>query len=136
MLSLLYVSVSTLSETTAIGEVDALVTQALAFNASRSITGALIFTGMEFAQLLEGDEDQLDALMRKIYLDSRHRCVTVVRRSPITIRRFDAWSLAYSGEATYVGRPIKSLLQPNGKIQIEDVYRVQELMKGLAASLA
>jgi len=136
MLSLLYVSVSTLSETTAIGEVDALVTRAMAKNASLAITGALMFTGTEFAQALEGDENRVDALMREIYLDSRHRCVTIVRRSPITVRRFDGWSLAYSGGASYVGRPIKSLLQPNVKIQIQDVHRVQELMEGLAASLA
>jgi len=136
MLSLLYVSVSTLSKDMAFSVVERIVTQANIKNARLGITGALIFTGTEFAQVLEGKEDQVNALMREICVDSRHRRITVVKRRPITVRRFAAWSLAYSGGATYIRRPIQQLLQPLANEQVGEIDRIDALMDELATNLA
>jgi len=136
MLSLLYVSVSKLSGATALQEVEAIVTGSMVKNARQGITGALIFTGSHFAQVLEGDDERVDALMREICLDNRHSCVTVIRRWPVSVRRFESWSMAYSGGATYIGRPIEYLLEPSANTHVDEIDRVYALMEQLVATLA
>ena len=47
-------------------------------NPALGITGALLFDGERFCQLLEGGEPEVRALMRRIAADSRHTGVRVL----------------------------------------------------------
>jgi hypothetical protein len=108
--SLLYVSKSNLTLPEEAGEVLAIVATARRRNAELGVTGALVFTESRFAQVLEGDEEAIDALMLSILKDRRHEQVTVVDRTEVAMRRFPQWSMAYSGPSLYVDRHIKPLL--------------------------
>ena len=134
MFRLLYVSISTLPDASAHMEIDKIVRGAVDYNARHGITGALIFADGHFAQALEGEEASVDLLMRAIFRDDRHRSVTVVRREQIAKRRFEPWSMAYAGVATYISRPIESLFQATGAEKAAEVDRLYALMDDLVSS--
>ena len=66
-------------------------------NSANGITGALLFSGGFFAQVLEGASGAVAALMTTISADPRHDGVTLLLDTPIDARRFPDWSLAYVG---------------------------------------
>lgn len=62
-------------------------------NWERGITGALLFTGGNFMQALEGDASVVDQLFEKIKQDPRHGGVTQVYRATLGARQFDNWAM-------------------------------------------
>lgn len=64
-------------------------------NQQRGITGALLFTGGHFAQLLEGPPPALAVTMHAIQADPRHETVTVLVEHELKQRRFDDWNMAF-----------------------------------------
>lgn len=77
-----------------IGDVlEDIVYQAANNNAKRNITGALFFHNGQFLQLLEGELSDLDALMAKILLDSRHKNIKIIKKEQIARRTIPYWSL-------------------------------------------
>lgn len=109
--SLLYVSKSLLAQPEAETEVANIVTQSIARNATLDVTGALISTGVYFAQLLEGPRDAVEQLMLSINEDPRHMRVKIIRTAEEP-RRFAGWSMAYSGNASLIERHIGPLFSP------------------------
>lgn len=91
--TLMYISVAEprVSDT----DIDAILYASVRNNQRDDITGALIFSGSIFAQILEGNPEQLDALMDKLETDPRHHGVSVIAREPVAHRRFAGWSMAY-----------------------------------------
>lgn len=67
------------------------------YNASRDITGALIWTPAYFAQVLEGDASEVLFLFGRISRDERHAAVTLMSADEQTERSYAGWSLAYAG---------------------------------------
>lgn len=110
LLSLLYVSRSTLEREAAAAAVADIVAVSRANNPARGITGALLFTGEYFAQVLEGPPPAVETLIAKVAQDPRHRAIIVVARAPIGERRFGKWDLAYSGPSQFVARYVTRLL--------------------------
>lgn len=108
--SLLYVSRKTVTWPDDAADVAAITEVARARNADLAVTGALISTRANFAQLLEGPTAAIDALMESIRRDPRHSEVMVVSAGPIARRQFATWSLAYAGPATYVAAALEPLL--------------------------
>jgi hypothetical protein len=113
--SLLYVSNSLLAPPRQPAEVESIVAAAVERNAALGVTGALIFTGVHFAQLLEGSKEAVDELMASIIADERHRDVEVVKVVNRRERRFPGWSLAYAGPSEYVDRHVRPLLEDSAK---------------------
>ena len=109
MNTLLYISRSTLPQARGPSEVEEIVRLAQARNQSIEVTGALVYSGAHFAQILEGPAAQLSDLMRSINLDVRHKDVTIVKSGPVGKRKFASWHLAYSGQSTFVDRNIRSI---------------------------
>ncbi len=107
--SLLYVSLSNLNLPGEAAEIDRIVGIARARNAALGITGALLFTETRFAQVLEGASAAVGEVMALIERDPRHRDIHVVLDEEITARRFDRWSLAYSGSSLVLDRKLKPL---------------------------
>jgi hypothetical protein len=92
--ALFYVSRTIVDSLERAGGIDAIVSAARARNAALDVTGALLFTGSHFAQLLEGPSAAVDELMNSIRADPRHRGVDVVLNGPVRTRRFAAWGPA------------------------------------------
>lgn len=134
--SLLYVSRSRLDAVEGAAQVEHIVELARLRNERLGVTGALIFTGASFAQVIEGSAAAVAELIARIQEDSRHENVRVVENDRIEERRFGPWQMAYSGPSFYVNRHIKPLL--TGEINESDrgarAKRLIKLMQEFTAA--
>ncbi|MBB6124229.1 BLUF domain-containing protein [Sphingobium subterraneum] len=136
MKSILYVSRSLIPQAIADGEVNSMVSSARVRNRSLNITGALIYTGVRFAQLLEGPSTSVDQVMASIEKDIRHERIVILPVFQKSVRRFSTWALAYAGPSLYVDRHIKRHFQnlPEEE-RVEECERLVELMWALSQSI-
>ena len=65
-------------------------------NEKNNITGMLLYIDESFFQVLEGDEETLHALYKKIEVDQRHTKVVKLIEEPIDKRTFSDWSMGYA----------------------------------------
>jgi hypothetical protein len=65
-------------------------------NATRGITGMLLYVDRSFFQVLEGDEAAVDSTFQVIAADSRHTRITQIIREPIPYRSFGEWTMGFS----------------------------------------
>lgn len=66
-------------------------------NAKLDITGALLYSGGYFCQVLEGAEEDIGDLFETIQMDGRHSEVTVLHFEPLQERGFREWAMAFAG---------------------------------------
>jgi hypothetical protein len=97
MLSLLYVSRDRLNGGDVNSKLRQILDVAVERNLSNGITGALVHTGTDFAQILEGPEASVSQIMASILIDPRHDRVSIVRRDVVTQRNFPNWGMALIG---------------------------------------
>lgn len=97
-------SVSYISKNTADGteaeqkqQVQKILDTARRNNQKLNVTGALLYSGGYFCQVLEGEAGVLEELFETIQMDSRHNKVTVLSLLPIEQRRFSEWAMASAG---------------------------------------
>ena len=64
-------------------------------NAKAGITGMLLYKDGNFMQAIEGPEDAVTHLHRKILADPRHKGLITLVREPINTRQFGDWSMAF-----------------------------------------
>ena len=64
-------------------------------NASKDVTGLLLYKGGNFMQVLEGPDEVVNDLYEKIKLDSRHKDVSLISREQISARQFSNWEMAF-----------------------------------------
>jgi len=76
-------------------ELAKLLTQARQDNARQNITGALVYGGERFMQIIEGEEATLAMLYAKLLQDGRHGQVFKFADKAITQRSFADWSMAF-----------------------------------------
>lgn len=93
MLSVIYVSVADPGLTRA--DIAAMVGNAQANNARDALTGALIYNGQNFMQLLEGPVPRVEACLARIRADLRHNGMIEVRRRLVEARDFAEFSMLY-----------------------------------------
>lgn len=62
-------------------------------NAELGITGVLLYNGLNFLQVLEGDEDAVKAQYARIVDDPNHHGIITILAEPITRRSFAEWSM-------------------------------------------
>ena len=110
MTSILYISTSAMDADSAERQVNTIVDIARERNPFFELTGALLFTGVHFAQVLEGHDEDIDEMLQSIKRDPRHREIMVMDRSPLVNRRFKDWSMAYSGPSAFVSGFVTRLL--------------------------
>lgn len=66
-------------------------------NPEKGVTGALLYSGGYFCQVIEGPEEVLEDLFETIQMDGRHGDVTVLHFEPIAARGFGEWAMALAG---------------------------------------
>ncbi|MEM9325691.1 MAG: BLUF domain-containing protein [Bacteroidota bacterium] len=79
-------------------------------NAKLGITGFLYYDHGRFLQYLEGPEQQLMDLLRKIRIDDRHNIIYTRVSIPLPFARFSDWSMQYLDPAALVRVNLKSVL--------------------------
>ncbi len=97
------------SEADAKAEVAQILDASRRNNARAEVTGALMFNGGAFAQVLEGPQRGVEDTFERIQRDIRHGDVTVLECGPVAARGFDSWSMAFVGQSTQ-GRALWSSL--------------------------
>jgi len=73
-----------------------LVDHAVSKNNGLDVTGALLYSGGSFLQVLEGPEKTVLDLYQRIEQDSRHMWVECMQQSPIESRMFSDWAMNLS----------------------------------------
>jgi len=81
------------------GEVKAILAESNQNNSQAGITGLLMFDGVRFIQILEGEADKVDDLYGKIAQDSRHRMIELLHKGSLATRSFKDWRMAYEAFA-------------------------------------
>lgn len=76
-------------------ELTQLLDQARAHNASRGITGMMIYHRREFMQLIEGEQAAVEALYDRIADDPRHQQLRKIWDGPVRERGFPDWGMAF-----------------------------------------
>ena len=64
-------------------------------NEMSGITGCLVYTGIHFAQIVEGGSAAIGRLLIKLQVDSRHRNMKIISDAYQSERVFLKWSMAY-----------------------------------------
>ncbi len=67
--------------------------QCAAYNEANGITGCLVYNGMNFMQLIEGDDAAIDSCMARILKDTRHSGIVTIRGKTIDVRECPAWGM-------------------------------------------
>lgn len=114
MKTVFYVSEKTPAALADPGHAVAIVSVAKARNPPLAVTGALMSAGRYFAQVLEGPDEAVDALMASIRKDDRHHRIIVLREGALDRRVFSDWGLAYLGEASYVAALVEAAIRDPG----------------------
>lgn len=117
MLSVTYVSVAD----PLIGDDDiaAILVSACRNNARDQLTGALVYNGHNFLQLLEGPDEKVEACLAAIGRDPRHSGMIEVRRRAVETRDFGEWAMLYDPRFEWQGDGL-ARLAANGRIDAGD----------------
>ena len=65
-------------------------------NSADGVTGMLCYHGGTFFQMLEGERDKVEAVMRRVAADGRHYGVTVLLEQEVAHAALPDWSMAFT----------------------------------------
>jgi hypothetical protein len=82
-----------------VAEVNSILEASRRNNQAVGITGALLFNGGVFAQVLEGPLAAVEATFERIQQDIRHGDVSLLALEPITHRSFANWAMGFVGNS-------------------------------------
>ena len=91
-------------------EIEDILTASKRKNKLKNITGALLYSGGHFLQVLEGEKESIDNTFEHIQTDSRHRDVTILSYNYQTNRSFPTWSMALAGVQKDISPNLKGIL--------------------------
>lgn len=93
LIRLVYASESRLVDANRRAELDRMLASARRFNDRNGITGFLLATDRAFAQVLEGQQDNVAETYGRIVMDPRHAAVRLLIEEPIAARSFPGWAM-------------------------------------------
>lgn len=76
-------------------ELEDILSHARHYNAQNNISGMLLYHAGSFLQILEGEAQQLDALVAKIQRDPRHNAFKLLLRTTSKEREFPEWTMGF-----------------------------------------
>lgn len=94
------------------------------------LTGALAAHEGRYVQVIEGQSDALDSLLRRLARDNRHRDIVVFSRDPVEVRAFDGWVMA----SARITPGVKGLLDDLMADQTPSPARVLAIMREAVAA--
>ncbi len=100
-------------------------------NAAAGLTGALLFTGGGFAQVLEGPPAPLAAVLAAIQADPRHAGLRRLIDAPLAARRFGDWAMVLIDDAG-----ADELVQHLLRAPAVDAQRAESLVERMFRGLA
>ena len=110
-------------------EIASILASANENNPKMGITGALLYSGGYFCQVIEGTDEALEELFETIQMDDRHTDVKVLHFEPLENRNFADWSMAFAGIED------KMRFKIDGILDSKDEIKIHELGHDLVATL-
>lgn len=102
---------------------DALLQELLAesriYNALHEMTGVLLYGNGQFVQVLEGEEEAVQALYERIKRDPRHRDAVTYADKAIVQRAFGDWAMAFHPVTPQQAASVLGYLDP-GDIVVDE----------------
>lgn len=89
-------------------------------NPAKGITGALLYSGGYFCQVIEGSQENLEELYESIQMDPRHSDVTVLHFEPISSRGFGEWAMAFAGIEDKMRFDIEGVRASKDQLQMKE----------------
>lgn len=129
----LYVSKSLVASADAENEMQNIIEISQAKNPRLEITGALLYGGSHFAQLIEGPAGGIMALRSAILRDERHAEIKTLADGKVPNRSFQNWSLAYAGPSMVVSRALQRSLRQEGRSEFAAGTELVQLMLDIVA---
>lgn len=132
--SLLYVSRVVSASDDHAEDVARIVEVSTSRNADLAVTGALVSTQEHFSQILEGEREAVETLMRSIEADPRHTNVAVIEAQELPERTFARWSMAHVGPS----RELKQIIEQaatrfaDGRLTGAEGWRLRSVIGELA----
>ena len=106
-------------------EIDAILSVSRRNNAASNVTGALLFNGEAFAQVLEGPQDAVDVAYAKLRFDARHSNVLLLQHTKQLERNFGNWTMAYSdAHVSALQLPAFDLIEADPAGVAEEILRL------------
>ncbi|GEN99281.1 hypothetical protein NSE01_11140 [Novosphingobium sediminis] len=90
-------------------------------NARVGISSVLTLHKGRFAQVLEGPEEAVRTVLRRIMGDPRHHSLNVLSDGPLVARRYEGLAMAYRDPKAFIADQIDDILQ-----QTADVVRAMK----------
>lgn len=84
---------STSSHALTSSELDAIASKAHGQNAAEGLTGMLLYGDHSFFQVLEGPDEKIEDMKKRIWDDPRHRGISEFQDIPIEAPVFSDWSM-------------------------------------------
>jgi hypothetical protein len=106
---LVYESTAT-GTTASIGNLAVILAESQRNNDRDGLTGVLAAHRDRYIQVVEGPAQALDALLRRLESDPRHRDIILLGREPITARLFGRWTMASAVITPTHGAALDSLV--------------------------
>ena len=100
-----------------------IITTSKTNNPKHGITGILLYHKGRFVQVIEGEEEDLRALMQKIEKDDRHKDLKYLVDESITERGFDQWNMDFFNLSD------KENLDYGQMMEISKLYKKQPLIR-------
>ncbi len=76
-------------------DLDDILESATTANAVRNISGCLIYYKDSFVQILEGSQEDVLYIYKKIETDPRHHSVTMLWENEVDNKFFEEWNMAF-----------------------------------------
>ena len=103
-------------ESTATGTTGSLTNLAVILSESQrnnersGLTGALAAHRDRYIQVIEGQPEVLDGLLRRLESDPRHKDIRLIDREPVESRMFADWTMASARVTPELGRSLDALM--------------------------
>lgn len=108
-----------------------LVRAARVTNEARAVTGLLLYSQRTFLQLLEGAQDDVEAIMARIRASTRHTDINAVFAEETKDRMFPTWSMGLNVADTWWPASVRtlagSLFRPDPEVALA-VLRQQSVL--------
>jgi hypothetical protein len=104
-------------------EIRAILATARKNNPGNGITGALLYSGGYFCQVIEGPQSVIKKLFENIEADTRHKDVVVLHFVPIQSRAFSEWAMAFAGFEEDIGFKIDGVLSSKNELKMKEAGR-------------
>ena len=90
------------------------------WNAEHGISGILLYHSGNIMQVLEGSEEEVQAIFKAIETDKRHKEVTKIADNFIEKRNFKDWSMAFRTASPEFFHEVSGYTQLNGNLLPEE----------------